>query len=82
LSLADGRTAIAFSNSSLMESMPVVAMYGEWQDTRNQGKHWLSGFTVTQAAQEPRRQELSAEMLDDPWRFSCEMPDAPHLSKR
>jgi hypothetical protein len=30
---------------------------------------------------EPRRQKLMADALDDVWRFSCEMPDAPHLSK-
>jgi hypothetical protein len=34
------------------------------------------------ATQEPRRQELTADMLDDLWRSACEMPDAPHLSKR
>ena len=39
-------------------------------------------LAITQAAQEPRRQELTADMLDDLWRASCEMPDAPHLSKR
>jgi hypothetical protein len=39
-------------------------------------------LATTQAAQEPRRQELSGEMLDDLWRSSCEMPDAPHLSKQ
>jgi hypothetical protein len=49
---------------------------------QNQKKHWLPGFTGTQAAQEPRRHELSAEVLDDLLRSSCEMPDAPHLSKQ
>ena len=39
-------------------------------------------LAATQAAQEPRRQELTADMLDDLWRSACEMPDAPHLSKR
>jgi hypothetical protein len=39
-------------------------------------------LAVTQVAQEPRRQELTADMLDDLWRSACEMPDAPHLSKR
>jgi hypothetical protein len=34
------------------------------------------------ATQEPRRQELTADMLDDLWRSACEMPDAPHLRKR
>jgi hypothetical protein len=37
---------------------------------------------TTQAAQEPRRREVTADTLDDLWRSSCEMPDAPHLSKR
>jgi hypothetical protein len=39
-------------------------------------------LAATQVAQEPRRQELTADMLDDLWRSACEMPDAPHLSKR
>jgi hypothetical protein len=39
-------------------------------------------LATTQVAQEPRRQELTADMLDDLWRSACEMPDAPHLRKR
>jgi hypothetical protein len=39
-------------------------------------------LAATQVAQEPRRQELAADILDDLWRSACEMPDAPHLSKR
>jgi hypothetical protein len=39
-------------------------------------------LATTQAAEEPQRQELIEDMLDDLWRSSCEMPDAPHLSKR
>jgi len=31
---------------------------------------------------ESRREKLMADALDDVWRFSCEMPDAPHLSKK
>jgi hypothetical protein len=32
-----------------------------------------------QAARDPRRQNLAASVSHDLWRFSCEMPDAPHL---
>jgi hypothetical protein len=39
-------------------------------------------LATTLVAQEPRRQGLAADALDDLWRCSCEMPDAPHLSKR
>jgi hypothetical protein len=39
-------------------------------------------LATTQVAQEPQRQELTADMLDDLWRSACEMPDAPHLRKR
>jgi hypothetical protein len=33
----------------------------------------------TQAAQDPRRENLAPSVSYDLWRFSCEMPDAPHL---
>ena len=39
-------------------------------------------LATTQVVQEPRRQELAADILDDLWRSACEIPDAPHLSKR
>ena len=39
-------------------------------------------LAATQVAQEPRRQELTTDMLDDLRRSACEMPVAPHLSKR
>jgi hypothetical protein len=31
---ATGERQFAFSNSSLMQSVPVVPIWGEWQDTR------------------------------------------------
>jgi hypothetical protein len=34
---------------------------------------------VTQAAQDPGRENLASSVSYDLWRFSCEMPDAPHL---
>jgi hypothetical protein len=34
---------------------------------------------VKQAAQDPRRENLAPSVSYDLWRFSCEMPDAPHL---
>jgi len=34
---------------------------------------------VTQAAHDPRREHRAAGVSYDLWRFSCEMPDAPHL---
>ena len=34
---------------------------------------------VTQAAQDPRRENLASSVSYDLWRFSGEMPDAPHL---
>jgi hypothetical protein len=39
-------------------------------------------LAATQVAQESQRQELTADILDDLSRSACEMPDAPHLSKR
>jgi hypothetical protein len=35
--------------------------------------------TSAQAVRDPRRQKLAASVSHDLWRFSCEMPDAPHL---
>ena len=35
--------------------------------------------TSAQAARDPRQQNLAASVSYDLWRFSCEMPDAPHL---
>jgi hypothetical protein len=34
---------------------------------------------TTQAARGPRQESLAASVSYDLWRFSCEMPDAPHL---
>ena len=42
----------------------------------------LAFRAVTQAALDPRREDLAAvasRVSQDLWRFSCEMPDAPHL---
>ena len=50
-------------------------------DNENSAKTIVHLVTV-QAAQQSRQQELTADELDDLWRFSCEMPDAPHLRKR
>jgi hypothetical protein len=36
---------------------------------------------VTQAAQDPRRESLAPSVSYDLWRFSCEMPDAPHMQQ-
>ena len=35
----------------------------------------------TRATREPGREKPTVDVLDELWRFSCEMPDAPHLSK-
>jgi hypothetical protein len=39
----------------------------------------LALCAVTQAAQAPLRENLATSVSYDLWRFSCEMPDAPHL---
>jgi len=42
----------------------------------------LAFLPITQAAPDPRQEEfaaLAARVSYDLWRFSCEMPDAPHL---
>jgi hypothetical protein len=39
----------------------------------------LALCAVTQAEQDPRRENLATSVSYDLWRFSCEMPDAPHL---
>ena len=38
-------------------------------------------IATAQAAQDPRHQKQIADVFDDLWRSSCEMPDAPHLRK-
>jgi hypothetical protein len=38
-------------------------------------------IATAQAAQDPRHQRQIADVFDDLWRSSCEMPDAPHLRK-
>jgi hypothetical protein len=43
------------------------------------GDKELAFRPVTQAAPDPRREDLAASVSYDLWRFSCEMPDAPHL---
>ena len=43
------------------------------------GKNGLALCKSAQAAQGPRRENLAARVSYDLWRFSCEMPDAPHL---
>jgi hypothetical protein len=39
----------------------------------------LALCAVTLAAQDPRRENLATSVSYDLWRFSREMPDAPHL---
>jgi hypothetical protein len=43
------------------------------------GEDGLAQCKSTQAAQDPRREHRAAIVSQDLWRFSCEMPDAPHL---
>jgi hypothetical protein len=43
------------------------------------GENGLAQCKSPQAAQDPRREDRAAIVSPDLWRFSCEMPDAPHL---
>jgi hypothetical protein len=43
------------------------------------GENGLTQSKSTQAAQDQRREDPAAIVSHDLWRFSCEMPDAPHL---
>jgi hypothetical protein len=43
------------------------------------GENGLAQCKSAQAAQHPRREHRAAVVSHDLWRFSCEMPDAPHL---
>ena len=43
------------------------------------GEKELALRTSAQAARDPRQENLAASVSYDLWRFSCEMPDAPHL---
>ena len=38
-------------------------------------------IATAQSAQDSRHQKQIADVFDDLWRSSCEMPDAPHLRK-
>src|SRR6476659_5467737 len=42
---------------------------------------YAAPLIATQAAQDLRHQKQNADVFDDLWRSSCEMPDAPHLRK-
>ena len=48
-------------------------------DTSGKARNGLT--PARQAAHDPLRQKLAASVSYDLWRFSCEMPDAPHLSE-
>jgi hypothetical protein len=48
-------------------------------DTRKEEPSGLGPCPATQAEQDPRRENRAAGVSYDVWRFSCEMPDAPHL---
>jgi hypothetical protein len=48
--------------------------------TRARSRDGLALWAAKEPAQDSRRQELGADVSYDLWRFSCEMPDAPHLS--
>jgi hypothetical protein len=47
--------------------------------SHNSREKHLALRTSTQAAQDSRQENLAASVFYDLWRFSCEMPDAPHL---
>jgi hypothetical protein len=43
------------------------------------GGEWMALRESAQIAQVPRRENPASSVSHDLWRFSCEMPDAPHL---
>jgi hypothetical protein len=43
-------------------------------------RHAIAAGANTEAVQELPEQTPAANVLDELWRFSCEMPDAPHLN--
>ena len=48
-------------------------------DTGEMALTGVAPWATLQAAQNPPRPKLAAAVAYDLWRFSCEMPDAPHL---
>jgi hypothetical protein len=52
-----------------------------WALNSTEKTRYSAPLIATQAAQDLRHQKQNADVFDDLWRSSCEMPDAPHLTK-
>jgi hypothetical protein len=50
-----------------------------WALSSTEKTRYSAPLIAIQAAQDLRHQKQNADVFDDLWRSSCEMPDAPHL---
>jgi hypothetical protein len=50
-----------------------------WAFSSTEKTRYSAPLIAIQAAQDLRHQKQNADVFDDLWRSSCEMPDAPHL---
>jgi hypothetical protein len=50
-----------------------------WALSSTEKTCYSAPLIAIQAAQDLRHQKQNADVFDDLWRSSCEMPDAPHL---
>lgn len=60
-----------------LEAQLIAAPAATWEDAAEKARYLLNLFATSLAAQDPRRQQLIASVLDDFTRLSRESPGAP-----
>jgi hypothetical protein len=60
---------------ALLADVPAVSSH----DTPETALNGPTPCATLRTAQDPQPRKLAAAVACDLWRFSCEMPDAPHL---
>jgi hypothetical protein len=63
-----------------LENQPVERPAFSPRNPPAEVRHVIAAGATNQAVQELRGQAPAADVLAELWRFSCEMPDAPHLN--
>jgi hypothetical protein len=59
-----------------LEKHLVAMPASTWHDAAEKASYLLTLFAATPAAQDPRRQKLIKDLLDDFTRLSCETPES------
>lgn len=64
-----------------LEKHLVATPASSWHDAAEKARYLLTLFAATPEAQDPRRQKLVKDLLDDFTRLSCETPESHPRSR-